>query len=109
MAETAQVIRDNAYQALEELRDVLYVLRSDSEEGADERGEHGSRGSGRGTGGAAAPQPRMGDIARLLDEARAGQQVDMRTEGDATEAVRQRAPFPRPQVQRTAYRVPPDP
>ncbi|MFD5895206.1 sensor histidine kinase [Streptomyces sp. NPDC060366] len=84
IAESAQVIRDNAHQALDELRDVLYVLRTDSGD----------------SGEIAPPQPKMADLEDLVEEARAtGQTVDFRTEG--TEGARS----PRPQLQRTVYRV----
>ncbi|GAB3657452.1 histidine kinase [Streptomyces sparsus] len=85
VAESAQVIRDNAHQALEELREVLHVLRADAAE----------------SGGAAAPQPSLADVACLVDEARrAGQQVEY-MDGLPDEA----AGSPRGQVQRTAYRI----
>ncbi|MFI6693528.1 sensor histidine kinase [Streptomyces sp. NPDC050433] len=83
IAESAQVIRDTAHQALNELRDVLYVLRTDTDNGET-----------------APPQPTMADLKALVDEARAaGQTVDFRTE-DSSESE-----SPRPQLQRTAYRV----
>lgn len=81
IAESAQVIRDNAHQALNELRDVLYVLRTDTDSGET-----------------APPQPKMADLKGLVDEARAaGQSVDYGAEVDSEP--------PRPQLQRTAYRV----
>ncbi|MFE7458954.1 sensor histidine kinase [Streptomyces sp. NPDC012600] len=129
IVESAQVIRDNAHQALEELHDMLRVLRS------DERHEPGP-GDRRGAtaDSTAAPQPRMADIAHLVEEARAaGQQIDLRAEGRAATCVRDEAPdstcvrdeapdpddvrddpsgpagpprpAPRSQVQRTAYRL----
>jgi signal transduction histidine kinase len=82
VAESAGIIRDNAHQALEELHDVLRVLRADG-------------------GGTAPPQPRMADVRQLVEEARAaGQPVDFRDglDGPAADALR-------PQLQRTAYRV----
>jgi signal transduction histidine kinase len=82
VAESARIIRDNAHQALEELHDVLRVLRADDD-------------------GDAAPQPRMADLRRLVEEARtAGQPVDFQDglDGPAADALR-------PQLQRTAYRV----
>jgi signal transduction histidine kinase len=88
VAESAQIIRDNAHQALDELHEVLRILRTDDEEAAA-------------ADGVAAPQPRMADIPDLVDEARAaGQHVDFRDElGD------QDVDALRPQAQRTAYRV----
>ncbi|MEV8340274.1 sensor histidine kinase [Streptomyces niveus] len=83
IAESAQVIRDNAHQALNELRDVLYVLRTDTDSGEP-----------------APPQPDMADLLGLVDEARAaGQPVDYGAEVDPESEP------PRPQLQRTAYRV----
>ncbi|MFC9750934.1 sensor histidine kinase [Streptomyces niveus] len=83
IAESAQVIRDNAHQALNELRDVLYVLRTDTDSGEP-----------------APPQPDMADLLGLVDEARAaGQTVDYGAEVDPESEP------PRPQLQRTAYRV----
>ncbi|MEV8364243.1 sensor histidine kinase [Streptomyces niveus] len=83
IAESAQVIRDNAHQALNELRDVLYVLRTDTDSGEP-----------------APPQPDMADLLGLVDEARAaGQTVDYGAEVDSASEP------PRPQLQRTAYRV----
>lgn len=82
-AEAVSVIRDNAHQALVELKEVLTVLRAD--EDADER---------------AAPPPRLDDVGRLIEEARAaGQRVEWRVDAALTERP------PRPQEQRTVYRV----
>jgi signal transduction histidine kinase len=79
VAESAQIIRDNAHQALEELQDVLRVLRAD-EESTD-------------------PQPLLSDLPGLVDEARAsGQPVDVRNEASGAGTLR-------PNLQRTVYRV----
>jgi signal transduction histidine kinase len=82
------VIRDSAHQALAELGEVLAVLRSEDPEA--------------GAGAARlAPQPRLADLDRLVDEARAaGQRVDFDrgAGGDGS-------PGARTQEQRTAYRV----
>jgi signal transduction histidine kinase len=79
---SAQLIRDTAHQALEELREVLTVLR----------------GTPPGTGG---PQPGIDDIETLVTEAeRAGQRVTLTRAYDATAGATLRGP-----VQRTAYRV----
>ncbi|WP_405796881.1 sensor histidine kinase [Streptomyces sp. NBC_01506] len=92
IAESAQVIRDNAHQALDELRDVLYVLRTENAENTETR-----------DGETAPPQPKMADLKALVDEARAaGQTVDFRTE---TKEDGTGSPAPRPQLQRTVYRV----
>ncbi len=77
VAESAQIIRDNAHQALDELHGVLHVLRADEATIA------------------MPAQPRMAD---LVDEARtAGQPVDLHDDGPLDTL--------RPQLQRTAYRV----
>ncbi|MEU6712285.1 histidine kinase [Nonomuraea sp. NPDC046802] len=76
------VIQDNARLALDELRDVLSVLRDDPP--AD-----------------AAPQPGLGDLARLVSEAEgAGQRVLFEGADVVERASRVRA-----RVQRTAYRT----
>ncbi|MFR9722632.1 histidine kinase [Streptomyces sp. MS19] len=81
ISSSAQLIRDTAHQALEELRDVLTVLR----------------GSAQGTEG---PQPGVADLHALVAEAeRAGQRVTVVRDDDAG-AARLRGP-----VQRTVYRV----
>ncbi|MGK5534210.1 sensor histidine kinase [Streptomyces sp. URMC 129] len=83
ISDSAQVIRDTAHQALEELREVLTVLR-----GPDTAG-------GR-------PQPGIGGIGELVAEAeRAGQRVVLHQEYDRAAA----ADGLRGPVQRTAYRV----
>jgi len=83
--EAAAVIRSSAHTALEELHDVLAVL-----------GSHGSDGEL----GAAAPQPTVGDLDRLVAEAgTVGQRVRL----DVAHA--ERLAESRPQLQRTVYRV----
>ena len=82
IGDSARVIRDTAHQALEELREVLTVLR----------------GRGQGEGG---PQPGVADIGGLVTEAeRAGQRVVYTRDLDAGAAAALRTT-----VQRTAYRV----
>lgn len=84
VAEAVRVIRDNAHQALTELGEVLTVMR------ADELDD-----------GRAAPMPLLTDLPRLVDEARsAGQTITVDIDG-----VQAAEPPPRPQEQRTAYRV----
>ncbi|MEQ4305077.1 histidine kinase [Plantactinospora sp. B6F1] len=91
-----EVIRDNARQALVELGDVLAVLRP----------ERGDRDGGEphpdsGTDDRSAPQPRLADILRLVQEAQAaGQRVvfEMVCPPGAAESLR-------PAVQRTVYRT----
>jgi signal transduction histidine kinase len=79
VAASAQIIRDNGHQALEELQEVLRVLRADDQ--------------------STAPQPRMVDLPNLVDEARAsGQSVAVRDEVGAADTLR-------PNLQRTVYRV----
>ncbi|WP_017545404.1 sensor histidine kinase [Nocardiopsis prasina] len=78
-----RVIRDNAHRVLDELGDILTVLRSGDLSGEDE-GTH---------------QPRLTDVARLVAEAvDAGEKVSYTS--DLPEGVE-----PRDQVRRTAYRV----
>jgi histidine kinase len=84
ISDSAQLIRDTAHQALEELRQVLTVLR-----GQGRAGEDGSA------------LPRIADIRGLVAEAEeAGQRVTLVEEYDAAAARELRG-----QVQRTAYRV----
>jgi signal transduction histidine kinase len=82
LARAAGVIRDGAHQALEELREVIGVLRDDPAEPESDR-----------------PQPTLSDLPRLLDEARAaGTQVrldDRRTDAGTVPDV----------LGRTVYRV----
>lgn len=82
IADSAQVIGDNAHQALQELQEVLRVLRTDQ---------------GRGL----SPQPRIADLHGLVREASdAGQVIDFRDGLDARQAAALR-----PQAQRTVVRV----
>src|SRR5437868_4977 len=79
VAGSAQIIRDNAHQALDELQDVLRVLRADEE--------------------STAPQPRTADLPDLVRQARAGGQcVEVLNEAGAADTLR-------PNLQRTVYRV----
>ncbi len=83
VAESAEVIRGNAHQAVEELQEVLNVLRAE------------------GGGEPVSLLPRIADIDGLVADARAtGQPVDFRTELTA-DAVRDL----RWQMHRTVYRV----
>lgn len=82
LAEAAQVIRDNAHLALTELGEVLSVLRGGDPEPAGRT-----------------PPPLLSDLPRLAEEAvAAGQRVSLDL-ADLPE------PAPRPQEQRTVYRV----
>ncbi|WP_017588978.1 sensor histidine kinase [Nocardiopsis ganjiahuensis] len=79
-----RVIRDNAHRVLDELSDILTVLRSDDLTGEDDE---------------AVPQPRLADVSRLVAEAvEAGERVTYTS--DLPEGAEPRDP-----VQRTAYRV----
>jgi signal transduction histidine kinase len=97
VAASAQVIRDNAHQALEELREVLTVLRTDAPPQPADGGPvppGDALGSGR-------PQPLIADVKELVQEAEAaGQPVVFRDLLDPTAAGALRA-----QPQRTVYRV----
>lgn len=80
-----RVIRDNAHRVLDELGDILSVLRAEDLAPEDEDG--------------AAPQPRLADVPRLVAEVvEAGERVAYTS--DLAEDAE-----PRDQVQRTAYRV----
>jgi signal transduction histidine kinase len=79
--QAATVIRENAHLAVEDLRELLELLRDD----ADELGSMH-------------PQPRLADVAGLAREAQAaGQRVDLLLEVEDGQV--------RESVQRTAYRV----
>ncbi|WP_233617460.1 sensor histidine kinase [Actinomadura sp. WAC 06369] len=81
LAHAAGVVRAGVHQALEELREVIGVLR-------DEDRDHGDR-----------PQPVLTDVPRLVEESRdAGATVTLRDEVDAPDALP-------PAAGRAAYRV----
>jgi len=82
--EAAAVVRSNAHQALEELRDVISVLREDDEDGL---------------GSNEKPQPTMSDIDALIEESR-----QSGTEVRLTESIDDLSSVP-DSVGRTAYRV----
>jgi signal transduction histidine kinase len=83
LSRAAGVVRDGVHQALEELREVISLLRDD-----DPPHSEGIR-----------PQPVLADVPRLIEESRdAGTEVLLR------EAVDEPAEAP-PAVARTAYRV----
>jgi signal transduction histidine kinase len=86
IARTAELIRTTARAALEELRSVVGVLRNpgDSEEAAPQT-----------------PQPRLGDIARLVEESRrAGVRVELAL--DVPDSGPEEVPGP---LGRDAYRI----
>jgi signal transduction histidine kinase len=84
LARAAGVVRDGAHQALDELREVIGLLRDDADPSDDARGR---------------PQPTLTDLPRLIEESRAAGmsvQVDDRVDdGSALPAT----------VGRAAYRV----
>jgi signal transduction histidine kinase len=70
IAEAARVIRENAHAALQELREVMGLLREDDEDDAHER-----------------PQPTLAQVPRLVEESRAaGMQVRQHIELDEPDA-----------------------
>jgi signal transduction histidine kinase len=84
--EAAHVIRENAHLAVEELRQVLDVLRDDGSQSAD------------GADSEQRPQPRVDDLQRLFAEAEtAGQRIQ-----PSVDAAASSLPLP---AQRTVYRV----
>ncbi|WP_419993440.1 sensor histidine kinase [Streptomyces boninensis] len=86
VAESAEVIRGNAHEAVNELQEVLYLLRA--EDGADSQAQ-------------SSLLPRIDDIGGLVADAqKAGQRVDWSSDLDP-DAVRDL----RPQLHRTAYRA----
>jgi len=79
--QAATVIRENAHLAVEDLRELLELLRDNPDEL-----------------GSMHPQPRLADVAGLVREAQAaGQRVDLIVDADGSQV--------RETVQRTAYRV----
>ncbi|RKS04716.1 signal transduction histidine kinase [Nocardiopsis sp. Huas11] len=89
IGDAVRVIRDNAHLALDELGDILTVLRS---------GDTGPA-AGEDPTGTAAPQPGLADLTRLVQESvAAGQRVGLALE--VPEGAE-----PAGQVRRTAYRV----
>jgi signal transduction histidine kinase len=84
VARAAGVVRESAYQALEDLREVIGVLRA----GADRSGETPER-----------PQPTLADLPDLVDQSRrAGMRVRLDGQTDALAAVPAG-------VGRSAYRI----
>jgi signal transduction histidine kinase len=83
--DAAVVIRENAYRAVEELRELLDVLREDDTAVTELSTSR--------------PQPKLGDVRILVEEARkAGQHVEISIDDGALGAVRA-------SVQRTAFRI----
>ena len=84
ISRAAAVVRAGAHQALEELREVIGVLREDdlaNNQATEERrngAAAGARPTGAPDGSAERPQPTLADLSRLVDESReAGVQVDL--------------------------------
>ncbi|QXJ19830.1 sensor histidine kinase [Actinomadura graeca] len=91
LARAAGVVRDGAHQALEELREVILLLR------ADDGDEDGTGDGGEVAGGR--PQPVLADLPRLVEESRdAGGRVRL------SDRVVDPGALP-PAAGRTAYRV----
>ncbi|MEU9888790.1 histidine kinase [Sphaerisporangium sp. NPDC051011] len=90
LSQAAGVIRAGVHQALEELRDVIGLLRDD---------DHDRNGDGTGEADGARPQPVLADLPRLVEESRqAGEHVRLR------ERVAEPGSLPAA-TGRTAYRV----
>jgi signal transduction histidine kinase len=88
--DSAEVVRASAHRALEELAEVLTVLREDPDAPAADDAL-----------GTARPQPEISDLPRLVAEARtAGQRVRLHLPDDASPLAGLRR-----QVHRTVYRV----
>jgi signal transduction histidine kinase len=98
LARAAAVIRAGSHQALEELREVIAVLRHDP--GPGEQAGSGETGPAEALAGEAdRPQPTLDDLPRLADESRAaGTPVQLETRLPAS------PPVP-PYTGRTAYRI----
>ena len=88
VARSAAVIRSSAHQALQDLREILGVLRAE-----------GVNGDAGGPVGAERPQPTLADVARLVDESR---QAGMRVSLECDVADLSVVPA---SMGRTAYRV----
>ena len=80
--EAAEVVRAGAHQALEELREVLGVLRADVDgEGGEERQPGQAPGQGLGERAVEAPQPGLSGIPSLVAEVTSsGQEVHLRAD-----------------------------
>jgi signal transduction histidine kinase len=85
VAKSAAVIRSSAHQALQDLREILGVLRAEVVDGEP--------------GGAERPQPTLADVARLVEESRA---AGMRVSLDSSVEDLSEVPA---SIGRTAYRV----
>ncbi len=83
MSRAAGVVRDGVHQALEELREVISLLRDDDPPDGD--GVH--------------PQPVLADVPRLVEESRSAG-----TDVEVDDAVEEPGEAP-PAIARTAYRV----
>jgi signal transduction histidine kinase len=107
LARAAGVVRANAHQALDELREVITVLRDVEDDDAADAGgsagltaESGGEGCGGETGEAGGrPQPGLADLPRLVGESR-----DAGTRVQVDDRVTDPAALPGA-MGRTAYRV----
>ncbi|SEE24033.1 Signal transduction histidine kinase [Ruania alba] len=89
LAESVSVVRRSAHQSLEELREVLHVLRGPAQAAADRPDD----------GGTAPPAPTLDGLPALVAEARGGgQQVNLEVAGTSGVSVPA-------SVQRTVYRM----
>ncbi|MEU7041599.1 histidine kinase [Streptomyces varsoviensis] len=80
IAVAAGVVRSSAHQALEDLREVIGVLRAPD----DAEGDGDGDADGEGTGGGSRPQPTLADVPRLVAEARlAGTEVSYESVAEA--------------------------
>ena len=95
LSRAAGVVRDHARQALDELREVILVLR---EPGTDDAPAPAHSGDTGGDTGRERPQPTLADLTSLIDESRAaGVRVDA-----TVDAAIEGTPS---MIGRTAYRV----
>ncbi|WP_354701078.1 hypothetical protein DSM112329_01384 [Paraconexibacter sp. AEG42_29] len=95
IAHAAGVIRASAHEALEDLREVIGVLRSDAGSGSD------GDGDGDGRDAPTRPQPTLADLPALLEESRG---AGMRVREEDTIAADDRATLPAA-TGRTVYRI----
>jgi signal transduction histidine kinase len=99
LAQAAAVIRNGAHQALEELRDVIGVLRDEPGGSDGALAEPDLEPGGASGAGVELPQPTLDDVPRLAEETRAaGTPVRLETELPSS------PPVP-PGTGRTAYRI----
>jgi signal transduction histidine kinase len=94
--EAAGIIRQNAYEAMEDLREVIGVLRAVPKGDASRAGDAAGAGSAR---EAERPQPTLADVPDLVEESRrAGAHITLDSRMPAPDAVP-------PRIGRHAYRI----